>query len=206
MTFKKCSHGNCENSAVFFTDYCYEHYPDKEELRIRAKKFIDENTVISGVNFSGINLDDTDFSLKKILYSSFSSSSLRRVKFDRTFMISVFMDFSDFEGAVFNKVNIKLSVFAGANFIDSKIEESTIVFCNFLGVNIKNITFNNTDLSHTRFISSINDGAGFVNCNLKKTVFDKINFNKISLKTSNCEDSIKIVSFEPDLLKSRIVK
>lgn len=191
MTFSNCKFESCRKKAVFCTDFCFEHTEDKEKLTRDVYKFVAGNSVVRGYNFSFIPFNEIDFSAKDLSYSVFSSCDLSGSIFNDVEMISTFFDYANMLGITMVNTNSKFCVFGGAKLRDAFLKESVVIFNNFLGADIVNTQFKNTDLSHSRFINTVSENCVIHNCNLKKTFFKNVYFNK-SIRSSNIEDAILI--------------
>jgi len=190
MNFSICKKEGCQNHSVYGSDFCYDHTEDKEALKTHAVKFISANKVVKGYNFSKIPLQGLDFSGKDLSYTIFSECDLTEADFKRSVLISSFFDFSILNSCDFSYSQIKFSVFGGASMVKTKIVDTVASFCNFLGADLTESNFNNSDLSHSRFICCGSAGASFFNCNLKRTIFQNLIFKMKNLLSSNYQDAV----------------
>jgi uncharacterized protein YjbI with pentapeptide repeats len=189
FSFKKCSHNECQQDALFNADTCARHLKIPEQYIVGLKEYLSATKKFEKLNFSGICLEDIDLSEKEFLLCNMSHMEFTRVNFQKCIIRLVFFDFSLFSACDFRETNMTESVFAGSKMNDCDFKNSDICRCNFIGLTGENSTFSDSDLYGSRFINANLDHIEFEDCNLKRTHFRQAQLTEVNFRYSNVEEA-----------------
>ena len=185
-----CAHEGCINRALFGRDTCYLHLEDKEGLTEEIRGLLERETVLRGMELSGLTLEDLDLSGKEFWFCNLSHCRMSRINITGAKFRLTYFDFSNFSECRWSEIDASLTVLSGSQLVGCEFSASDMTRCNFVGIRGQEILFDDMGLYDSRFTNSILNSTRFRNCNVKRVDFSKSRFQQVTFGTTNVEEAV----------------
>lgn len=164
--FSQCRHENCDNRAISFSEFCWEHTGKKAHLSKLGEAIRAFDPLSGPLNLSKVECEDVDFSGLDLKGSSFSQATIGRAQFIGTNLSNCDMigarftgcDFvgseaahANFTKAIFTQCSFSHADFRGANFTEARFKDA-----DFMGAVLCNAVLWNADLSGAKYLKKRN--------------------------------------------------
>lgn len=171
-------------------NYCLDHIPDPGKAKDEIYSYINNNTIITGLNAAGLIFTGIDLSDKKFNGCNFSHCTFTNIHCEQMWLRMCIFDFAVFNDCTLIRSNAKFTSFSGCTFSHTLFTASDMIQDNFNGIKAYQSSFDDSDLYNSRFILSTLVDTSFRNCNLKKTLFYRTERTNVSFKMSNTREAI----------------
>ncbi len=151
---------------------------------------IQNNTFVSSLNATGLELRDIDISGKTFYGCCFFRARFTNVIFEKCRIRMCFFDGATFQDCNLQGSDIQFSCFAGSQMTNTLFTNSDLLHNNFNGLLASNSKFDDSDLYNSRFVLATLKRTSFINCNVKKTMYYHTLRELVSFKSSNTREAI----------------
>ncbi|TKJ42044.1 hypothetical protein CEE36_07410 [candidate division TA06 bacterium B3_TA06] len=190
---KKCKHEGCEEYAVFFEDYCWEHLSKKAKSKYKAKI---EDWVKKGRSLEGANLEEVDLSYLdlRLLNCNMKNVNLSKANLTKTLLWGANLEGAELEGAKlieteFCRANLKEAILEeanlqdanlyGANLQNAYLGDASLQNAYLMGANLRGAIFDGADLEGVWICSAILDSSTYLSWNQIRIVgTEKMNWGQ----------------------------
>ena len=122
-------------------------------------------------DFTGMTLENIDFSGVNLKYATFANATISHCNFERAML----------DSAEFNDANIEYCWFEkGTSLVDADFKDSTISYCSFDHADIEGANFKRSNLEDITFCDSKADGAGFKDATMRYCRFEAASMLEVS--------------------------
>jgi len=192
MSYHKCTVEGCPFKPITFTNYCWQHIPDKSAYLKKLRANIEgsvapitlDKVVLEGFDLSGLDLRSASFTGSVFIDVDFSSSNLTNANFKRSFFQNCKLHHSKLVQATLSGAIIVDSDFLD---VDMSLIEGNLMKvknCRIEGLYIKSADLKNTFWKNVELKSSqIIDG------NFMMSYFDTFMVNDSKLDNALCSGS-----------------
>ncbi len=190
--FTRCSEPGCQSFTCGSSSFCYHHSPQDVRERVDAEL---RERLVAGSHITDLAMVNAEIrgitagEGLRLTGCTFSFSIFEGCAFRSSSIISCFFDYCFFHDCTFTDMDIRYSVFAGSSFVFSRINDSTVIHNNFMGVDAIDSDFSGNDFYFSNFSLSRLIDTDMEDANLKRTNFRGCTTRGVSLRYSNPEEA-----------------
>lgn len=204
MRFKKCKHKGCKEDALYESEFCWGHLPNKH----RYKKFIQEKKptlhitkigrAIISSHLSEINHMFPYITEANLEKADLSGVNLKRANLVRSNLRDACLNGTNLNRAVLLEANLERAGLSGANLQEAELSKARLQTANLTRANLERTNLlkanlNGAILEETKLTRGSLKGATLTGANLKRANLEQANLVKASLR-------------EADLTKANLTK
>jgi len=145
---KHCTRENCGEAAVFNSEFCWRHLPDREAYREKLSKLIKENPSLKGANFARADLSNLDFSNTDLSRADMTRANLASCNFFNACLKDAELLGADLSGADLTSANLE-----SADLTRSYLRSARLWHANLQGANLIEANLNQCDLWNARLFN-----------------------------------------------------
>ncbi|MGB2706158.1 MAG: pentapeptide repeat-containing protein [Candidatus Omnitrophota bacterium] len=145
---ERCKFEKCKKGALFSSEFCWDHAPEKDSYREKLMHLVRENVSLRGVNLSKADLRGLDLAQKNL-----SGANLSRVNLCDSNLFDANLKNAELLGADLSNCDLTSANLEGSDLTRSNLEGARLWHANLENANLIEANLSHADLWNARLFN-----------------------------------------------------